>query len=191
MLGKEFHILKDEEVWGIFKSGSEDAMAYIYRTNIYILYKYGNKFSSNGALVEDCIQDLFLTIWKNRSNLNSTDSIKLYLLGSLRKKLIRYSAKDQKHQGLHQSVDDYSFDLEYDPQELEFNVQHRATNENAIKRFLDNLSKRQKEAIYLKFYQDMDYKEIGHIMELNYQSTRNLIYSSLKSLKEQFRNQLV
>ena len=190
MLGKEFHILKDEEVWEIFKSGNEDAMGYIYRTNIYVLYKYGNKFSSNGALVEDCIQDLFLTIWKNRENLNSTDSIKLYLLGALRKKLIRYSAMDQKHQGLHQSVDDYSFDLEYDPQELEFNVQNRISNENTIRRFLENLSKRQKEAIYLKFYQDMDYKEISQVMDLNYQSTRNLIYSSLNSLKNQFNNHL-
>lgn len=190
MLGKEFHILKDEEIWEIFKSGNEDAMGYIYRTNIYVLYKYGNKFSSNGTLVEDCIQDLFLTIWKNRENLNSTDSIKLYLLGALRKKLIRYSAKDQKHQSLHQSVDDYSFDLEYDPQELEFNVQNRISNENTIKRFLENLSKRQKEAIYLKFYQEMDYKEISQVMELNYQSTRNLIYSSLKALKDQFNKHL-
>ncbi|MFT7033154.1 MAG: RNA polymerase sigma factor (sigma-70 family) [Cyclobacteriaceae bacterium] len=191
MLGKEFHILKDEEVWEIFKSGSEDAMGYIYRINIYVLYKYGNKFSSNGALVEDCIQDLFLTIWKNRENLNSTDSIKLYLLGALRKKLIRYSAQDQKHQGLHQSVDDYSFDLEYDPQELEFNVESGISNEKTIRLFLEKLSKRQKEAIYLKFYQDMDYKEISQVMELNYQSTRNLIYSSLKALKNQFNKHLI
>ena len=191
MLGKEFHILKDEEIWEIFKSGNEDAMGYIYRTNIYVLYKYGNKFSSNGTLVEDCIQDLFLTIWKNRENLSSTDSIKLYLLGALRKKLIRYLAKDQKHQSLHQSVDDYSFDLEYDPQELEFNVESGISNENTIKRFLEKLSKRQREAVYLKFYQDMDYKEISQVMELNYQSTRNLIYSSLKALKDQFNKHLV
>jgi RNA polymerase sigma factor (sigma-70 family) len=190
MLGKEFHILKDEEVWEIFKSGNEDAMDYIYRTNIYVLYKYGNKFSSNGALVEDCIQDLFLTIWKNRKNLNSTYSIKLYLLGALRKKLIRYLAKDQKHQSLHQSVDDYSFDLEYDPQELEFNVESRVSNENTIKRFLEKLSKRQREAVYLKFYQDMDYKEISQVMDLNYQSVRNLVYSSLQGLKIQFNKHL-
>lgn len=191
MLGKEFHILKDEEVWEIFKSGNEDAMGYIYRTNIYILYKYGNKFSPNGQLVEDCIQDLFLTIWKNRENLNSTDSIKLYLLGALRKKLIRYAAQDQKHQTLHESIDEYCFDLEYDPQEFEFGVQMKKSNENTIKQFLEKLSKRQKEAIYLKFYQDMDYEEIGQIMELNYQSTRNLIYSSLKSLRAQFKSNLV
>ena len=108
MIGKEFHILKDEEVWGIFKSGNEEALGFIYRSNISILYKYGNKFSSNGQLVEDCIQDLFLTIWKNRENLSATNSIKLYLLGALRKKLIRYAEKDLRHRQEHQIVDQMS-----------------------------------------------------------------------------------
>ncbi|MFY0653200.1 MAG: sigma-70 family RNA polymerase sigma factor [Cyclobacteriaceae bacterium] len=182
--------MKDEEIWEIFKSGNEEALGYIYRTNIYVLYKYGNKFSSNGQLVEDCIQDLFLTIWKNRENLSSTDSIKLYLLGALRKKLLRHSAKDLKHQSKHQSVDDYSFDLQYDPQEMEFDVQSRVSNEKLIKLFLEKLSKRQREAVYLKFYQELDYKEISSVMELNYQSARNLVYSSLKALKSQLKRHL-
>ena len=191
MIGKEFHILKDEEVWGIFKSGNEDALGFIYRSNISILYKYGNKFSSNGQLVEDCIQDLFLTIWKNRENLSATNSIKLYLLGALRKKLIRYAEKDLRHRQEHQSTEDYSFDLEYNPQELEFSIESKMTNQKTVKLFLEKLSKRQREAIYLKFYQDMDYKEISQVMELNYQSARNLVYSSLSALKTLLNRHLV
>ncbi|MEQ6120204.1 sigma-70 family RNA polymerase sigma factor [Reichenbachiella sp. MALMAid0571] len=185
MLGQEYQILKDEEIWEIFKSGNQEALSYIFKCNIKILYKYGNKFSSNGQMVEDCIQDLFLTIWKNRLNLSSTNSIKLYLLGALRKKLIRQSAVDQKHHTQDLLDEKYSFDLQYNPQEIEFNLQARLSNEKQVTAFLDKLTKRQKEAVYLKFYQDMDYKEIAHIMELNYQSVRNLVYSSLKALKSQ------
>tara|TARA_R110000868_G_scaffold301497_3_gene561913 strand:- start:1024 stop:1599 length:576 start_codon:yes stop_codon:yes gene_type:complete len=185
MLGQEYQILKDEEIWEIFKSGDQQALSYIFKCNIKILYKYGNKFSTNGQLVEDCIQDLFLTIWKNRLNLSSTNSIKLYLLGALRKKLIRESAVDQKHHTQDILDEKYSFDLQYNPQQVEFNIQTRLSNEKQVTATLEKLTKRQKEAVYLKFYQDMDYKEIGHIMELNYQSVRNLVYSSLKSLKQQ------
>ena len=118
-------------------------------------------------------------------NLSSTNSIKLYLLGALRKKLIRESAVDQRHHTQDILDEKYSFDLQYNPQEVEFNIQTRLSNEKQVTVFLEKLTKRQKEAVYLKFYQDMDYKEIGHVMELNYQSVRNLVYSSLKSLKHQ------
>ena len=185
MLGQEYQILKDEEIWEIFKSGDQEALGYIFKCNIKVLYKYGNKFSSNGQLVEDCIQDLFLTIWKNRLNLSSTNSIRLYLLGALRKKLIRESTVDQKHHTQDILDEKYSFDLQYNPQQVEFNIQTRLSNEKKVIGFLEKLTKRQKEAVYLKFYQGMDYKEIGHIMELNYQSVRNLVYGSLKSLKQQ------
>ncbi|MFD2933788.1 sigma factor [Spirosoma flavum] len=36
------------------------------------------------AVVEDCIQELFLQLWQNRSNINETDSVKHYLLKALR-----------------------------------------------------------------------------------------------------------
>lgn len=191
MRGRELHILKDEEIWQVFKSGNQDALGYIFRTYIKVLYKYGNKFCANGQVVEDCIQDLFLTIWKNRQNLSATNSIKLYLLGALRKKLIRQLATDEKLRVEGDIDDRYSFDLQYDPQELEFGIQTRLSNAKLVRQFIEHLSKRQKEAIYLKFYQEMDYDEISLVMEISYQSARNLVYSSLKSLKLQLRRHSV
>ena len=49
---------------------------------------------------------------------------------------------------------------------------------------LDQLSNRQKEIIYLKFYQELNYDEVSEIMNINYQAARNLLYQSIKSLKK-------
>lgn len=49
---------------------------------------------------------------------------------------------------------------------------------------MDQLSNRQKEAIYLKYYEGKEYEEICEIMNINYQSARNLISTGIKSLKE-------
>jgi RNA polymerase sigma-70 factor (ECF subfamily) len=49
---------------------------------------------------------------------------------------------------------------------------------------LDQLSNRQKEIIYLKFYQELNYEEVSEIMNINYQAARNLLYQSIKSLKK-------
>jgi RNA polymerase sigma factor (sigma-70 family) len=49
---------------------------------------------------------------------------------------------------------------------------------------LAQLSNRQKEIIYLKFYQELNYEEVSEIMNINYQAARNLLYQSIKSIKK-------
>jgi RNA polymerase sigma-70 factor (ECF subfamily) len=48
---------------------------------------------------------------------------------------------------------------------------------------LEGLSHRQKEIIYLKYYQNLSYEEVSEIMNINYQVARNLLYQAIKSLK--------
>ena len=140
----------------------------------------------NDALVEDCIQDLFLEIWKNRKNLGKTDSIKLYLLSSLRRKIIRKSTSESKKIDKNASVENYNFEVEFTPEDLIISDETTQLNNKKLQGHLQKLSKRQKEAIYLKYYQGLEYDEISRIMDINYQSARNLVYSALKALKQNF-----
>ncbi len=48
------------------------------------------------------------------------------------------------------------------------------------------LSPRQKEIIYYRFVEGLSYEEICQIMDMNYQSTQNLIQRSLKKLRTTF-----
>jgi RNA polymerase sigma-70 factor (ECF subfamily) len=45
------------------------------------------------------------------------------------------------------------------------------------------LSSRQREAIFLKYYQEMSYEQICEVMDINYQSVRNLISKGIIELK--------
>jgi RNA polymerase sigma factor (sigma-70 family) len=49
------------------------------------------------------------------------------------------------------------------------------------------LPDRQREALYLRYYQDMDYRDICAIMDINYQSVRNLVASAIRSLRRILR----
>jgi RNA polymerase sigma-70 factor (ECF subfamily) len=53
-----------------------------------------------------------------------------------------------------------------------------------IKNAYDQLSGRQKEIIYLKFYNELEYDAICEIMEISYQSARNLMTRTLKAMKK-------
>jgi RNA polymerase sigma factor (sigma-70 family) len=56
-----------------------------------------------------------------------------------------------------------------------------------LKKYLNNLSPRQYEAIILRFYDEMSYAEIALIMEVNEQSVRNLIQRGLEHLRQYSR----
>ena len=50
---------------------------------------------------------------------------------------------------------------------------------------LNKLSDRQREIIYMKYYQHMEYEDIGRVMDLNYQSARNLLTRALTALRKE------
>jgi len=91
-LASETLAVSDKQLWKTFKAGGKTDFAQIYEKHAAVLYNYGRHIRTDQALVKDCIQELFIDIWKNRKTLGATDSIKFYLLKSLRRKII-YEAK--------------------------------------------------------------------------------------------------
>jgi RNA polymerase sigma-70 factor (ECF subfamily) len=56
--------------------------------------------------------------------------------------------------------------------------------QNALFKELNTLSPRQKEIVYLKFYNELSYQEIAEVTSLNYQSVRNYMHQALMALRK-------
>jgi RNA polymerase sigma factor (sigma-70 family) len=183
MVKSYFSTMEDKKIWESFKSGNREVFERIFRTHIRVLYKYGSRFTHDPALVEDCIQDLFLDLWHKRQSLGTTDSIKRYLLGSLRRRIIR---KLQHKPSNNSSVEleNYDFHLELNAEDERIEVESGLAQQKALKEAMAQLTQRQREVIYLKYFQEMSYEEIASVMEISYQSTRNLVYAALKLMKK-------
>ena len=174
--------MSDILLWKQLKEGNKSALERIYSTYISSLLKYGRKFSRNDQVIEDCVQDLFIELWKNRAGLGMTDSIQRYLLVALRRKVIREMDKSKKRVSDTEPTElDFEVEIAVDQKliALELSAERAAQ----VKAAMENLSKRQKEVIYLKYVSGLDYEDIGEIMGLNYQSVRNLVSNALKKLK--------
>lgn len=183
MLNNDCQNLPDEKVWDLFLLGDEPAFETLMKRHYQALFNYGSRFTKDQELVKDHIQDLFLTLWKNRSGLQSTVSVKHYLLKSLRRRVLRYAQKSK----LISPVDDYYFDAGFNmvlPVEANLVLQERLTELSfKVRSVLEKLSRRQQEIIYLRFYMDADIKQIAEIMELNHQSVYNLLHEALRRFK--------
>ena len=169
-------------LWQAFLHGEQEAFARILEIYYQALFSYGTKLTSDQELVKDGIHDLYLDLWQQRTQLGHVIAPKFYLLKALRYKLLRAQSRSGRES--HELTDEYDF-------EAEFTIEHQiiaqeATEENAqrVHLLLAQLSKRQREAIYLRFYQDLAYDEIAQMMGINYHSVVNLIYEAVRQLRK-------
>lgn len=176
----------DAEIWAKFRNGDDDALSFIYSENSKKLYLYGLKLTTNHSVVEDSIHDLFSDLVRNRRKLGETNNIQFYLIKSFKRRLLRQIQKEKRY-SLNSNEEEYDFEITYSIEHdiiLEENANQKIS---LLRKALVDLSPRQKEAIYLKFTDGLDYEEIADILEMNIESCRNLIYRAIKSLKDSFQ----
>lgn len=170
-------------LWKEFQAGNSQALDQIFNLNVISLYNYGRKITADGEAVKDCIQDLFVDLWKNKRNLIQPDSVKFYLLKSLRYKLLRSLKKENNKVSQNSLGQDYSYETVPSYESDIIARQLSDEQKTYLQKGLMRLSDRQREAIVLRFYEDMSHEEIAHIMSLKPQSVYNLIHKAITSLK--------
>jgi RNA polymerase sigma factor (sigma-70 family) len=178
------HLVNDRELWQRFRQGEESAYAQIFRAHYLSMVNYGAKFLPDPGAVEDCVQELFLYLWQNRATLGETDHIKPYLLKATRRKVIRQAAQQKRRPLVGLLSAEYAFEVVLSAEQAQVLAEADAEKIAKLQALLQTLPPRQKEILYLLFYQDLGYAEIGQIMSLNYQSARNLVHRALKMLKK-------
>ena len=156
------------DMWNRFMAGDDDAYASLYEEYVQDLYQYGLCFTSDTELVKDCIQDLFVYLYANRSHLEISCQVKTYLLVSLKHNICRSLLRSQKYDSIDQFIEDESL--------------HNETHQ--VQKMLSVLTPRQKEIMYYRFVQELPMEDICRLMDLNYQSAQNLIQRSLKKIRE-------
>jgi len=170
------------DLWNDFRNGDKQAYECIYRKYAPLLYNYGFKITANRGLTQDCIQELFITLLVNKSKINQTDSIKFYLYKSLRRELMRAVKNDSRFVGEpaeFESSFNVVFSCEYDLIQEQISAERLAH----LQRALDNLPPRQKEVIFLRFYENLSFEEISGVMGIEQSSVYKIIYKAIDNLQ--------
>jgi RNA polymerase sigma factor (sigma-70 family) len=153
----------------------------MYHEHMDALFHYGSKFKIRQALLEDCIQDLFADLWEKKDELEKVKSLRFYLLGALRRKILRKIYADRE-QLMHTEELPLQFEIDLvdedaDHQLSETKVQH-------IRRAFEQLTDKQKEVLYLRFYNKLSFQEIAEVMAVQTRAVYKLSRRSLASLRE-------
>ncbi len=163
-----------------------EAFASLYNRYVDVLYRYGCKLSADEDLVKDAIQEIFVGLYNSRErNTCEPGHLKFYLFLALKRNLIKNMIRNRRISNDLPSGE-LTFDTSYNP-ELRLVEQDRENEvRNKISAILDQLPSKQKEVIYLRFNESLDYREISDIMGITVDSVRKQVYRAITQMREVF-----
>ncbi|HMI65967.1 MAG TPA: sigma-70 family RNA polymerase sigma factor [Cyclobacteriaceae bacterium] len=175
--------MNEPTLWMSFKTGSMDAFSSIYRMYGNTLCAYSMRLTSDKKFAEDAVHDLFIELWEKRERLGEVYSLKYYLLKCLHRKIIKSKSTkpslpldEKRHTEPVPSIE-----------EVILHEEEEHIKKKYIHRGIDTLSKREQEAIYLKYYRDFTTEKMATTLSLSTKGTYNLISRSIVSLREHLR----
>ena len=164
-----------------FQAGNMAAFSQLYDLHINILFNYGLKLTIDKELLKDCIHDIFVKLYTKKEELGTIDNLKSYLFISLKNKLC-----DELRKRMYMSdtaVEEVSISTPTDVEDDYMEEEQRKNEFSLVRRLLDQLSPRQREALTLYYIEEKKYEDICEIMNMNYQSVRNLMHRGLTKLR--------
>jgi len=172
-----------KEAWEKFASkGSHNAFKSVFEAYYKPLYGYGVKLSNQPELVKDCIHDLFKKIWERRDDLTHIHSPNVYLFVSLRRSLMKVLKARRKKAGDMSEINEETM-IYFGREEIIIRDEVKFLQKEKLQQALNQLPDRQKEVIYLHYYNGMSYGEIEQILSIKRQSVRNHIYRAMETLR--------
>lgn len=174
----------DVLLWQQVQNGSELAFGKLLTRYFNPLQNYGYKFVQNEAFVTDCVQEVFINIWNRRDRISTPDSVRAYLLSCVRKRVIREGYRQRVLNDDESMLENEGSFVEFSPEWSMIEQESLAETTQRIAEALNKLPKRQREVIYLRFYQNLERDEIAAIMDVNAQSVSNLLQAAFRSFRE-------
>jgi RNA polymerase sigma factor (sigma-70 family) len=176
------------ELWLRFKSGDYDALSKLYNLHVHDLFSYGLKIHGDEFLVKDCIQEVFIRLIVKRRTLELTSGISVYLFKSLRNKLLEELRTRNRRTDITNSIISGDTNHEISVEQTIIHSEEEQSRARNMDAALNTLSDYQKEAIFLKYSQGLEYEKIAELLDIDSASARTLIYRSLKKVKEAIFN---
>lgn len=150
----------------------------LYYKNYPILIRYGSKLVGDQSLVKDVIQDLFLRFFEKKIDLTEHPAPAAYVVKSYRRELLRAQSRSQ--------INPPEMDIpvvEYSHEDLMIQDETLESQKSRLLNILNTLPTRQREIIWLHYYEELSYQEIAHILNVNYQSVLNNLQRAFKKIR--------
>ena len=170
----------DEELLRLMDSDSQEAFSILYHRYWEELFTTAARALRGKEEAADVVQDVFLSLWNRRRDLNILGSIPAYLNTSVRYKCFHYIEKNITRR-------DYILKLaevatNSTPATCEINLQVKEMT-NVINKVVDDMPAKMQEAYNLSRLGHLSHKEIARQMDISVETVKKHIQRALQLIR--------
>jgi RNA polymerase sigma-70 factor, ECF subfamily len=185
--------LTDAGVMLRVKTGDQAAFEYLVEKYRRPMVNFMYRLSHNAAAAEDLAQEVFLRVYRSREKYEASAKFTTWLY-RIATNLAMNHVRDTRHERPDKlaSLDDsdeetgLKIDIADSVPTAEETILRRERLQ-AIRARVQALPERQRMAVIMHKYQQMDYRQIGEVLKLSESATKSLLFRAYESLREQLK----
>ena len=165
------------------QKGDHQAIREMYVQSYDKLIQYGRALDYDKNLIHDTIQDLFIWLIKHPEKIQGINNVHTYLFKCLRQNMHTYLKRRKKKE---ENAEKYhkSFSQEANAESKLIHAENLDLQSTWLVSQLNQLPPKQKEVIYLRFYEGLSYDEMADILSVSNQVVRNSVFRAIKKLRK-------
>jgi RNA polymerase sigma-70 factor, ECF subfamily len=185
--------LTDADIMLRVKAGDDSAFDYLVQKYRRPIISFMYRMAHNTAAAEDLAQEVFLRVYRSRSSYEPSAKFTTWLYRIATNLGVNH-ARDTRHERPENTMnlDEPDSETGQTPDladktpsvEEEILRRERLT---AIKQKVEALPERQKMAVLMHKYQQMDYRQIAEVLKLSESATKSLLFRAYETLREQLK----
>lgn len=183
----------DAEVMLRVKAGDQPAFDYLVQKYRRPLVSFMYRMARNTAVAEDLAQEVFLRVYRSRESYEASAKFTTWLYRIATNLAVNH-ARDTRHERPEVVVSldepDEATGMTMDLADGEITAEQamlRRERLMGIRRKIEALPERQRLAVVMHKYQQMDYRQIAEVLQLSESATKSLLFRAYETLREQLK----
>jgi RNA polymerase sigma-70 factor, ECF subfamily len=183
----------DAEIMLQVKAGDDAAFEYLVQKYRRPMVSFMFRTAHSNAVAEDLAQEVFLRVYRSRENYEASAKFSTWLYRIATNLAVNH-ARDTRHERPENTVSldepdsesGRTLDLpDHSPSAEEKIVQRERLT--AIRQRVQALPERQRMAVVMHKYQQMEYRQIADVLKLSESATKSLLFRAYETLREQLK----
>ena len=183
----------DAEIMLRVKAGDQSAFDYLVQKYRRPLVGFMYRMARNTAAAEDLAQEVFLRVYRSRESYEASAKFTTWLYRIATNLAVNH-ARDTRHERPEVTVSldepDQETGATFELAAGELTAEQALVRRErliAIRRKVEALPERQRLAVIMHKYQQMDYKQIAEVLTLSESATKSLLFRAYETLREQLK----
>ena len=183
----------DAEIMLQVKAGDDSAFEYLVQKYRRPMVSFMFRTAHSNAVAEDLAQEVFLRVYRSRESYEASAKFSTWLYRIATNLAVNHT-RDTRHERPENTVSldepDENTGMTMDVPDDSLSAEEailRRERLAAIRQRVQALPERQRMAVVMHKYQQMDYRQIAEILKLSESATKSLLFRAYETLREQLK----